>query len=259
MRPSKVWLLLGIATVVALLVVTFVVVFAPSGRSGTSAKVAAPATTQPSRNVVAPTQVSAVPASTLLAAFSGPVARYSRADGTQIGTVAGTWYGRPLVSPVLTQQDGFLQVRLAQRPNGSTAWIKASAVTLESTPYRVVINVVTRHLSLYKSGTLVLDAPAGIGVTSAPTPTGAFFLAFVAAPPSAAWGPFVMVTSAHSNAISDWEESGDAIVAIHGPLGSDAAIGTRGAQVSHGCVRLHVSDLQPLRAVPVGAPIDIVA
>jgi hypothetical protein len=245
--------------VVTLLIVTFVLVFAPSGRNGSSGEVAAPTTTQPSRNVVAPTPVSAVAASTLLAAFPGPVARYSRADGTQIGTVAGTWYGRPLVSPVLTQQDGYLQVRLAQRPNGSTAWIKASAVTLESTPYRVVINVATRHLSLYKSGTLVLDAPAGIGVTSSPTPTGAFFLAFVAAPPSAAWGPFVMVTSAHSNAISDWEESGDAIVAIHGPLGSDTAIGSSGAQVSHGCVRLHVSDLQPLRAIPVGSPIDVVA
>ena len=59
-----------------------------------------------------------------LPATTGPAA-------PQIGTVAGTWYGRPLVSPVLTEQDGFLQVRLAQRPNGSTAWIKASAVTLD--------------------------------------------------------------------------------------------------------------------------------
>ena len=65
-----------------------------------------------------------------------------------------------------------------------------------------------------------------------------------------------MVTSAHSNTISDWEESGDAITAIHGPLGADAAIGTTGARVSHGCVRLHDADLIQLRDVPAGTPVD---
>lgn len=64
-----------------------------------------------------------------------------------------------------------------------------------------------------------------------------------------------MVTSAHSNTISDWEESGDAITAIHGPLGADAAIGTTGARVSHGCVRLHDADLIQLRDVPAGTPL----
>jgi lipoprotein-anchoring transpeptidase ErfK/SrfK len=68
-----------------------------------------------------------------------------------------------------------------------------------------------------------------------------------------------MVTSGHSNAISDYEESGDAIVAIHGPLGADAAIGTTGARISHGCVRLHDVDLDQLRAVPVGSPVQIIS
>jgi lipoprotein-anchoring transpeptidase ErfK/SrfK len=67
----------------------------------------------------------------------------------------------------------------------------------------------------------------------------------------------VIVTSAHTNTISDWEESGDAITAIHGSLGSDAAIGTTKAQVSHGCIRLHDADLAQLRDVPSGTPIDI--
>jgi lipoprotein-anchoring transpeptidase ErfK/SrfK len=83
-------------------------------------------------------------------------------------------------------------------------------------------------------------------------------VALFAQAPSLAYGAFVIVTSAHSNAISDWEESGDAITAIHGSLGSDAAIGTTGARVSHGCVRLHDGDLTQLRNVPAGTPIDIV-
>ena len=103
------------------------------------------------------------------------------------------------------------------------------------------------------------DAPVGVGLPAYPTPTGQYFVAFLATPPNPGYGAFVMVTSAHSNTITDWDSSGDAIVAIHGPLGSDRQIATTGAAVSHGCVRLHESDLVQLRPVPVGSPIDIVA
>jgi len=69
------------------------------------------------------------------------------------------------------------------------------------------------------------------------------------------------VTSAHSDAITDWENSGDAIIAIHGPItaGADALIGTTGAAVSNGCVRLHDADLAQLSGIPAGTPVDIVA
>jgi len=112
---------------------------------------------------------------------------------------------------------------------------------------------------LFKDGVRVMDAPAGIGTSADPTPTGNFFVASFAKAPTAAWGSFVLVTSAHSNAITDWEESGDAVVAIHGPLGDDSEIGSTGARISHGCIRLHDGDLARLRLVPDGSPIDIVA
>jgi lipoprotein-anchoring transpeptidase ErfK/SrfK len=121
-----------------------------------------------------------------------------------------------------------------------------------------VVKLQTTHLELFKRGRLVGNFPVGIGVTSAPTPPGEFFVALFARPPSPGYGPFVMVTSAHSDAISDWEQSGDAITAIHGSLGSDSAIGTTGAKVSHGCIRLHDADLAYLRDVPAGTPVDIV-
>jgi len=75
--------------------------------------------------------------------------------------------------------------------------------------------------------------------------------------PSAGYGPFILVTSAHSDAISDWEGSGDAVIGIHGPLGEGSLIGTTGAALSHGCIRLQVPDLTRLRSVPVGTPITI--
>jgi lipoprotein-anchoring transpeptidase ErfK/SrfK len=200
-----------------------------------------------------------VPAASLVATLGSDVPRYASAGGPVVGTVASSWYGEPSALPVIAQQSGYLEVRLQQRPNGSTAWIKATTATLSSTPYYIVIHLGTTTLDLYEHGHLVLDAPAGVGTDRYPTPTGNFFVTFFASPPSSGYGPFVVVTSGHSNVISDWEESGDALVAIHGPLGSDAEIGTTGAPVSHGCVRLHVPDLEQLRPVPPGTPIDIVA
>jgi lipoprotein-anchoring transpeptidase ErfK/SrfK len=198
-------------------------------------------------------------ASSLVATLTETAPDFATPGGPQTGTVPATWYGAPSALPVLAQDNGYLEVRLAQRPNGSTAWIASSAATLSATPYRIVVDLATEHLQLYKAGQLLMSAPAGIGTAQDPTPTGNFFVVLFAAPPSAAWGPFIMVTSGHSNAISDYEESGDAIVAIHGPLGADAAIGVTGARVSHGCVRLHDTDLDQLRAVPVGSPVQIIS
>jgi lipoprotein-anchoring transpeptidase ErfK/SrfK len=167
--------------------------------------------------------------------------------------------GAASVLPVIAQQPGWVEVRLAQRPNGSVAWVPAGDVTLATDSYHIVIDLGTMHLQLFNGGQPIASLPAGIGVPSDPTPTGSFFVALFAQAPSPGYGPFVIVTSAHSNAISDWEQSGDAITAIHGSLGSDAAIGSTGAMVSHGCVRLHNGDLAQLREVPAGTPIDIVA
>jgi lipoprotein-anchoring transpeptidase ErfK/SrfK len=214
----------------------------------------APATARRSTQVV---HIGGDPSS-LVATLTETAPDFATPGGPQTGTVPATWYGAPSALPVIAQENGYLEVRLAQRPNGSTAWIASSAATLSSTPYRIVVDLATEHLMLYKAGQLLMSAPAGVGTVQDPTPTGNFFVVLFASPPSAAWGPFVMVTSGHSDAISDYEESGDAIVAIHGPLGEDAAIGTTGARVSHGCVRLHDVDLAQLRTVPVGSPVQII-
>jgi lipoprotein-anchoring transpeptidase ErfK/SrfK len=175
-------------------------------------------------------------------------------------TVPATWYERPSVLPVIATRPGWVEVRLARRPNGSTAWLPSSDVTLGSTPYRIVINTATTQLALYDGSQLVFSAPAGVGTTSDPTPTGDFFVAFDEQPPqpNPGYGPFIMVTSAHSPAISDWDGSGDAVIGIHGPLGDDSEIGTTGARISHGCVRLHDQDLEKLAAVPPGTPVEVV-
>jgi lipoprotein-anchoring transpeptidase ErfK/SrfK len=244
--------------VVLTLVVTLLPTNSPKESASSTHHPASKATSKPARpRTKAAVLKTGIP-STLVATLTETAPDFATPGGPQTGTVPATWYGAPSALPVLAQDNGYLEVRLTQRPNGSTAWIASSAATLSSTPYRIVVDLATERLELYKAGHLLMSAPAGIGTVQDPTPTGNFFVVLFAAPPSVAWGPFIMVTSGHSNAISDYEESGDAIVAIHGPLGADAAIGTTGARVSHGCVRLHDVDLAQLRAVPVGSPVQII-
>lgn len=188
------------------------------------------------------------------------VPRYASPDGRPDGVVAAQWYGASSVLPVTAQRPGWVKVELATRPNGSTAWIRRGAgVTMAATPYRITISLSARRLRLFHLGKLVMSAPAGIGTAQYPTPTGTYFVAFFEGAPSAGYGPFIIVTSAHSPVIGDWDDSGDAVIGIHGPLGQDTAIGTAGARITHGCVRLHDADLARLRDVPAGTPVVITA
>jgi lipoprotein-anchoring transpeptidase ErfK/SrfK len=186
--------------------------------------------------------------------------KYARPGVREAGSVPLSWWNRQSVLPVLQTAPGWVRVRLAQRPNGSTAWVRASDVTLGATPYRIVVDLATTHLRLYDRDRLVMSAPAGVGAVGDPTPTGDYFVAFDEQPPqpNPGYGPFIVVTSDHSTTIADWERSGDAIIGIHGPLGDDAEIGTTGARISSGCVRLHVKALTQLADVPPGTPVDVI-
>lgn len=200
------------------------------------------------------------PRSTVLATVLATTPRYVSPGRREPGTVPAGWFGRPSVLPVVETRPGWVRVRLAQRPNGFTTWLPARDVSLGSTPYRIVVNRHTTRLALYDQGRLVFSAPAGVGAADDPTPAGKYFVAFDERPPrhNPGYGPFVMVTSAHSPKIGDWEGSGDALIGIHGPLGEDSEIGTAGAKISHGCVRLHDQALERLAAVPPGTPIDVI-
>jgi hypothetical protein len=219
----------------------------PNDRASTSLSTAvSKARTIEAKSTLCPASLTVATLRSTTQGFVGP-------DGRQSDMVPGRWLGAVSKLPVLFSQPGWLHVAMAQRPNGQSTWIRASAATLSFTTDCIVIDLRRRHLELFVNGRRLLDAPAGIGTSADPTPTGRFFVALFASAPSPGYGPFVIVTSAHSNSITDWDHSGDAVVAIHGPLGADAEIGTTGAAVSHGCVRLHDSDLARLRRVPAGS------
>lgn len=227
-----------------------------ASQAARQARPTAPAT----RASLAARQQPAQSGISLVATVRMAAPRYTSPGHGRDGTVPASWYERPSVLPVIGTAPGWVEVRLAQRPNGSVAWLPAKDVTISNTPFRIVINLATTHLELYDHGRLALSVPAGVGTPDDPTPTGEFFVAFAEQPPqpNPGYGPFILVTSAHSPAISDWEGSGDAIIGIHGPLGEDTEIGSTGARISHGCIRLHDAALVRLSEVPPGTPIDIV-
>jgi lipoprotein-anchoring transpeptidase ErfK/SrfK len=197
---------------------------------------------------------------TEIANVTRAVGKYASPRGRRLGKVEPSWNGAPSVLPVIATEPGWLKVRLPGRPNGSTAWIRSARVRLTMTPYRIVINLATEHLTLYEYGDVVFSAAAGVGTRSDPTPIGRFFVAFLEAPPepNPGYGPFIIVTSAHSTSIGDWEGSGDALIGIHGPLGDARVIGSHGARVSHGCIRLQLRAQARLRDVPAGSPVDVI-
>jgi lipoprotein-anchoring transpeptidase ErfK/SrfK len=233
---------------------------APARQAARLRPYVAPASRPASRPAIRPASGPAVPASTELATVLATAPGYDAPGGRTVGAVPANWYERRSVLPVIATRPGWVRVRLAQRPDGSTAWLPASDVRLSSTPYRIVVDLATTRLALYDHGRLVFSAPAGVGAEDDPTPTGEFFVAFDEAPPqpNPGYGPFIIVTSDHSRAIRDWEGSGDAVIGIHGPLGEDGLIGTTGARISHGCVRLHLPSLERLAQVPPGTPIDVI-
>ncbi|MDQ2729102.1 MAG: L,D-transpeptidase [Actinomycetota bacterium] len=200
------------------------------------------------------------PVSTMLAAPRGTISTYAQPGGPQSGTV-GSFYGYALVLPVVDEQPGWLEVRLPQRPNESLTWVHADAVSVSSTGYFVLVDLGTEHLTVYLAGQAVMSVPVGTGVAATPTVTGNYFVAVHEPHADPLLGPVVLDLSAHSDAIQSWEGSGDAIIAIHGPVDSsaDSRIGTTGARVSNGCIRLHTADQLHLAPIPAGAPVDIIS
>jgi len=215
-------------------------------------------TAAPTTTTTAPKPRPHVPVSTPLARPKGEINVYNGPNGMVVGK-AGYWYGYPMTMPIVEQWQDWLRIRLPERPNGKTGWVRRQDVTLSSTPYRIVIRLNVTKLIVYKDGFPLFIAPVGIGKDSTPTAPGNFFVAVIEKPGRHGYGPIVLNTSGHSEAIQSWQGSGDAITAIHGPISarSDAQIGSEGTRISNGCIRMHERDQVRLDGIPLGTPVDI--
>lgn len=129
----------------------------------------------------------------------------------------------------------WLEVMLPGRPNGETAWIRASDVVAYDVTRQAVIDLSTRTLLVLDGDETILETRIGVGAPSSPTPLGTFYItdAVRLTNPSGPWGPCAFGLSARSDTVTEFN-GGDGIIGIH-RTNRPSSIGE--AQ-SLGCIRL---------------------
>ncbi len=168
---------------------------------------------------------------------------------------ATTILGTATVVTALGQPvDGWLEVMLPGRPNGSKGWVQIDRVDLYMVTDKVVIDLSERELTYYRDGIRQLSTTVAIGTSHNPTPTGLFYITdLVDIPGGGPWGPAALGLSARSDTITEFN-GGDGIIGIHGTNKP----GSIGQAASLGCVRLPNEIIVELRnLVSLGTPVEI--
>lgn len=150
--------------------------------------------------------------------------------------------------------DGWLEVMVPGRPNGSTGWVDVDRVDLYVVSDRIVIDLSDRELVYYSNGTEKLRSAVAVGTSHNPTPTGTYFVTdSVRIKGGGPWGPAALGLSARSDTITEFN-GGDGIIGIHGTNKP----GSIGRAASLGCVRLPNELITELRdLVSLGTPVEI--
>ena len=154
--------------------------------------------------------------------------------------------------------DGWVEVSLPIRPNGSTGWVRAGALDLSVLDYTIFVDLSDRMLRLEQSERDRAGNRGGgrITATTRRQPASYFVTDVVElADPPGPWGPFALGLSAFSDTITEFN-GGDGIIGIHG-TNRPASIGE---PVSLGCVRVP-NEIAALLAdlVKLGTPVEIQA
>jgi hypothetical protein len=175
----------------------------------------------------------------------------------------GRWNGGPVGLLVLEKRKGaggrlWLRVRLPERPNGASAWIPANLTELTTTPWRIVVSVSRRTVTLERDGSTARVFRAVVGAPGTPTPTGMFAVSErVSQPdPHAFYGPWVLLLTAYSDTL-DRFDGGPGQISIHGRAGTSLR-DPLGTARSHGCIRIDNPGIDLLARIAVeGTPVII--
>ena len=164
--------------------------------------------------------------------------------------------GGRLVFLVKNRAPGWEQVLLAKRPNGSTGWVRDSAVMLGLDPYSVAVSLHQHRIVVRNGSRVILSARAGVGRSVLPTPTGRYYIIELLrqADPAGPYGPFAFGLSAFSNVLYSFG-GGPGEIGLHGT--DEPAL--LGGDVSHGCIRVSNAVITRLASIlPLGTPVTIV-
>ena len=122
------------------------------------------------------------------------------------------------------------------RPNGTLGWVKDADVNLVLDPYSVSVSLSRHRIVVRKGSSVILTAPAGVGRSVLPTPTGTYYIVELLkqSDPSGPYGPYAFGTSAFSNVLYHFG-GGPGEIGLHG-TDEPQLLGT---SVSHGCIRVN--------------------
>ncbi len=152
-------------------------------------------------------------------------------------------------------------VRAYQRKEGLPEDGIARPALISATGGKIVVLQSKFVLNLYLDGKFFKQYPIAVGQPAYPTPTGSFVVTEMIenptwTPPNSPWAAGLEpVPPGASNPLGTrWIGTSAPLVGIHGTP-SDWSIGSA---ASHGCVRMHISDVEELFThVAVGMPVEI--
>ncbi len=151
--------------------------------------------------------------------------------------------------------DGWVEVYLPIRPNGTTGFVRAADVTLAPHEYHIEVRLGAFNLKVFRGNEVILDAPIAIADDSTPTPPGLYFTNMLLQPtdPKGPYGTYAYGLSGYSNVLQSFG-GGPGQLGIHGTNEPQKM----GQKVSHGCVRLRNQDIEKLaKILPLGVPVQI--
>lgn len=164
--------------------------------------------------------------------------------------------GGPLVFQAIGRsEDGWLQVLLPVRPNGTTGWIPLSSVELTINPYRIEVDASAYELTVFRYGSEQMRTTIAIGNGATPTPIGDFYLIELLRPtnPGGVYGPFAYGLSGYSDTLQSFN-GGEGVIGIHGTNQPNLL----GQDVSHGCIRVANPTIAEMTEfLPLGTPVSI--
>ncbi|WP_062206063.1 L,D-transpeptidase [Demequina salsinemoris] len=152
---------------------------------------------------------------------------------------------------------GWYEVYLPVRPNGSTGWVRASDVEVDTTRFWISVDLSEFTLTVHEGTDVVLTTQIGVGRDDRPTPGGVYYLKeLLKVPnPAGAYGPYAYGLSGFQSTLETFN-GGDAVIGIHG-TNDDTSFGR---VVSSGCMRLPnavITELAEEIGPPLGTPVYI--
>ncbi len=150
----------------------------------------------------------------------------------------------------------WIKVQFAERPNGSTGWIKAITMELVKIDMHIVVEKCKRTLTVWQDGHPVYRAPVAVGKASTPTPISESFVDFVwkSDKPRGSYGPYMLSVAAFSEVLHTFGDGGIGQIAIHGTNARSSV----GQASSNGCIRMYNENVSEIvKFVRAGTPVTV--